>query len=185
MRTCLVLVTHNRVQYTQKCVEHVLADNKSNFELHIWDNASTDDTPRYLSSIRDRRLKSVVLSEKNVGQTTAMNRVWAQTDAELVSKLDNDCLVSPGWLCTLAAAHRDVKELGAVACWHYELADFNDRVAQSKTIELAGGHQIFQHPWVCGSGFVIKRETYLKMGPWPEGSPDISTTGYFLQMALR
>ena len=36
--------------------------------------------------------------------SSAMNRVRSKTKAELVGKLDNDCLVTPGWTRTLAWA---------------------------------------------------------------------------------
>lgn len=182
MSTCLVVITHNRLPYTQKCLESVLADDKSQFELYIWDNASTDGTQHYLRSVRDPRLKDVVLCEENLGQTVAMNRIWSRTHNEFVAKLDNDCLVSPGWLEVLTKAHRDVKEFGVLACWHFRPEDFDPRVAGHKIREV-GGHRIFQHPFVCGSGFVMKRKTFEKMGAWPEGSPDIGTTDYFLSIA--
>jgi glycosyltransferase involved in cell wall biosynthesis len=183
MNTCLVIVTHHRLAYTRKCVEHVLADTQSDFDLYFWDNASSDETPDYLKSLKDPRIKDVVLSKENAGQTIAMNRLWNASKAELVAKLDNDCLPEHGWLQTFAAAHRDIKNLGAVACWHYRKEDFYPEVAHYKIREI-NGHKIFQHPWVCGSGFVMKRETYLKRGPWPEGSPDIGTTDYFMDLAL-
>jgi glycosyltransferase involved in cell wall biosynthesis len=184
MKVCLVLVTHNRLNYTKKCVEHILADDQSEFDLHVWDNASSDETPEFLKSLKDTRIKQVVLSKTNDGPLVAMNRVWSTTNAKFVAKLDNDCLVSPGWLRKLTEAHCDWETLGAVACWHFRPEDFDETLAGHK-MQKSKGHIIFQHPWVCGSGFVMKRQTYLEMGPWQEGSPGIGTTGYFLRMALR
>ncbi len=185
MKTCLVLVTHNRLNYTVKCLERILNDVESEYDLHIWDNASSDNTPAYLRSLRDNRIKEIVLSEKNAGQTVAMNRIWSATCAEFVAKLDNDCLITPGWLKQLTEVHRDCDKLGAIACWHFRAEDFHVNAATRHKIRECNGHNIFQHPWVCGSGFVMKRRTYLEMGPWKEGSPDIGTTDYFLKMALR
>ena len=184
MNTCLVLVTHNRLSYTKKCIEYIFKDQISDFDLYIWDNASTDETPEYLMSLSDSRLVKVHLSKENLGQTVAMNQIWQESKAELLSKLDNDCLVTEGWLKTLGEAHRDIPNLGAIACWHYMADDFDERIAALKIKEI-NGHKIFRHPFVCGSGFVMKRETFVKMKPWPEGSPNIGTTGYFLNMALN
>lgn len=182
MSTCLVLVTHNRLDYTRKTLGSVLADDKSDFELYIWDNASSDETPDYLRSIKDPRIKDIVLHNENLGPTVAMNRLWNRSNSEFVAKLDNDCLVTPGWLEVLTKAHRDVPEFGALACWHFRLEDFDHKIADHK-IRQYGGHTVFQHPFVCGTGFVIKRSTYQKLGPWPEGSRDIGTTDYFLRIA--
>jgi len=183
MSIALVLPTHNRLEYTQKVIPRLLEDSKEDFDLYLWDNASTDETPHYLKEeVKDPRIVEVVLSKENVGQTGAMNYVWSKTKAELVGKIDNDCLVTPGWTRIFAQAHKDIPRLGAVACWHFFPDDFDYERAKHK-IQTFGGHQIFRHPWVGGTGFLLKRKTFLEIGSWDEG-PDVGTTHYFLKMAL-
>jgi len=186
MNIAIVVVTHNRLEYTKKTIARLLENPNEEFDLYLWDNASTDETPGYLKDfVKDPRLIEVVLSKENVGQTGAMNYVWGKTKAELVGKLDNDCLVTPGWTRIFAKAHKDIEKLGAVACWHYPLDEFDENAARKAgKIQSFGQHQIFRHPWVCGSGFIMKRRTYEEHGPWKVG-PDVGTTYYFLKMALR
>lgn len=183
MDVSIVLVTYNRLEYTLKCLSHLLND-EDDFDLYIWDNASTDGTQEYLKNkLKDPRVKDLFLSKENIGPTAAMNHFWNRSKTELVGKIDNDCLVTPGWIKKLAQAHADIDRLGAVACWHYRYDDFNEKAA-SKKIREFGIHKIFRHPYVCGSGFLMKKKVYEKMGPWPEGSVDIGTTQYFIKMAL-
>lgn len=182
MNIAVVVVTHNRFEYTRKCIECLLENSAEEFDLYLWDNASKDETPEYLNSIKDPRIVEIILSKDNVGQTGAMNYAWSKTKAELVGKLDNDCLVTPGWTHILAEAHKDIPELGVVACWHYFPEDFNYELAKRK-IHTFNNHQIFRHPWVGGTGFLLKRDTFLKMGQWNIG-PNVATTYYFLKMAL-
>ncbi len=183
MNIAIVVVTYNRLEYTKKTIARLLEDPAEEFDLYLWDNASTDETPEYLKdAIKDPRIVEVVLSKENVGQTGAMNYAWAKTKAELVGKLDNDCLVTPGWTRILAETHKDISNLGVVACWHYFPEDFDYEDAKHK-IQTFNGHQIFRHPWVGGTGFLLKRKTFLEMGPWREGST-VGTTYYFLKMAL-
>jgi len=181
----LVLPTHNRLEYTKKAVSRLLEDPDEDFDLYLWDNASTDETPEFLKEeVKDARVKEVILRKKNEGQTGAMNYVWAKTKAELVGKVDNDCLVTPGWTRILAEAHQDIEKLGAVACWHYRICDFDEQGAKKAgKIQRFAKHYILRHPWVCGSGFLMKRETFLRYGPW-EAGPDVGTTDYFIRMAL-
>jgi glycosyltransferase involved in cell wall biosynthesis len=184
MNITLVVPTHNRLHYTIKTLNRLLEDPKEEFELYLWDNASTDETPEYLKEIKDPRIREVILSKKNVGQTGAMNYCWGKSKAELVGKLDNDCLVTPGWTRILAEAHRDIERLGAIACWHFRKDDFDEQVARKAgKIQYFNGHFILRHPWVCGSGFIMKRSTYIKYGVWESG-PNVGTTSYFLRMAL-
>jgi glycosyltransferase involved in cell wall biosynthesis len=186
MNIAIVVVTHNRLEYTGKCIERLLENPTEEFDLYLWDNASKDETAEYLKDgIKDSRIKEVIISKENLGQTGAMNYAWSRTKAELIGKLDNDCLVTPGWTQILAKAHEDIENLGAVACWHYPLDEFDEEAARKAgKIQSFGCHQIFRHPWVCGSGFMMKRKTYEAQGPWKVGC-DIGTTYYFVKMAWR
>ncbi len=180
----LVFITYNRLEYTKLALASVLSDPTEEFSLTIWDNGSTDKTPEYLKSLKDPRIKEVVLRKENFGQAGAMNYVWSKTKAELIGKLDNDCLVTPGWTRVFARVHKDVENLGAIACWHYPLDEFDEKAARrAGKIQSFGNHQILRHPSVCGSGFIMKRRTFEKYGQWKAG-PDVGTTYYFKRMSL-
>ena len=174
----LLFITYNRLFYTKLALESILADKSEEFSLTIWDNASSDETPDYLTSIDDPRIKDIVLSKENVGQIEATNRIWSESKADLLGKLDNDCIVTPGWTKTLSQAHEDIPELGVIAMWHFFEDDFDYTRAEHKIQEF-NGHNIFRHPWTCGTGLLIKREVYQKLGPMPGPT----TNSYWLEMA--
>ncbi|HUW19293.1 MAG TPA: glycosyltransferase [Sedimentisphaerales bacterium] len=177
----LVFVTFNRLDYTKLALASVLADPAEQFSLTIWDNASTDGTVEYLrNEVNDQRVDDIVFSEKNMGHTAAINEVWGKSKADLLGKLDNDCLVTPGWTRTLAQAHYDIPNLGVIACWHFFPEDFDYEQARHK-IQTFGKHRIFRHPWTCGTGLLVKRRTFERFGPIQ--SRGRGTTQYWLQMA--
>lgn len=177
----LAFVTYQRFEYTKLALASVLADPAEEFSLTIWDNASTDETVQYLKNeVSDPRIADVVFSKENVGQIAAVNEIWGRSKADLLGKLDNDCIVTPGWTRTLAEAHSDVEQLGVVACWHYPLDDFDERAArEAGKIQTFGRHQIVRHPWTCGTGLLIKRSTYDTFGPLP----GTTTTAYWMRLA--
>jgi hypothetical protein len=121
----------------------------------------------------------VICSNENVGQTHAVNTIWKRSKADLLGKLDNDCLVTPGWSGILAKAHGDIPQLGVVACWHYFHDDFDEQRARHK-IHTIGGHRIFRHPWTCGTGLLVKRSTYQQFGP----IENKAMTQYWLNLGL-
>ncbi len=175
----LVFITYERLEYTKLALASVLADPTEEFSLTIWDNASTDGTVEYLKNeVSDPRIVEVVFSKENVGQTAAVNEIWGRSKADLLGKLDNDCIVTPGWTRTLAQAHRDIEPLGVVACWHFFPEDFDYERAKHK-IQAFGRHRIFRHPWTCGTGLLIKRRDFQHFGPIRERA----TTRYWLNMA--
>ncbi len=179
MKIHLVFITHNRLEYSRLALRSILADPTEEFALTIWDNGSTDGTVEFLTKeVSDPRIADLVLCRENRGQTTAVNESWAKLPADLLGKLDNDCIMTPGWTRTLAQAHADIPELGAVACWHFFTEDFDYARARHK-IQTFGRHQIFRHPWTCGTGLLFKRTDFERFGPI-EGR---ATTQYWLKMA--
>jgi len=176
----LAFITYNRLEYTRLALESILADPSEEFSLTIWDNASTDGTADYLrNEVADTRIAELVLSKENIGQTAAVNRIWSGSKADLLGKLDNDCIMTPGWTRALAQAHADIPQLGVVACWHFFADDFDYERARHK-IQTFGRHRIFRHPWTCGTGLLIKRRTFERFGPIQERA----TTQYWMKMAL-
>jgi len=166
-RIHLVMMTYNRLEYTLRSLPTLLADSDEEFALTLWDNGSTDGTVDFLKQIKDKRIVEVVFSEKNMGQTYVTNKIWSEANAELVGKVDNDCLVTPGWTRILAQAHADILQLGVVGCWHFFQEDFDYERAKHK-IQSFGKHMIFRHPWIDGSALLLKRNIYLEVGPCEE-----------------
>ena len=64
--------------------------------------------------------------------------------------------------------------------WHFMPEDFDYERAKHK-IQPFGRHQILRHPWTCGTGLLVKRATYLQLGPMRGDG----TTQYWLRMARK
>jgi GT2 family glycosyltransferase len=180
MKIHLAYLTYNRLEYTKKSLAALLADPTEEFALTIWDNGSSDGTQDFLKTINDRRIREIVYSPKNLGQTIVTNKLWSETDADLVGKVDNDCLVTPGWTRILTRAHQDIPKLGVVGCWHFFPIDFDYERAKHK-VQKFGDHQIFRHPWIDGSALLVKRELYMRLAPCQERE---YLTGFWLRLAL-
>lgn len=177
----LLLITYNRLHYTKLALESILADPTEAFRLTIWDNGSTDGTVEFLrKDVQDPRIADVVFCRENAGQVKAVNEVWGKSKADLVGKMDNDCIVTPGWTRKIVQAHQDVEAFGLVGCWRFPLDEFDERGARKAgKIQTFGAHQILRHPWVSGSTFLMKRETFDRVGPM-EGK---ATTIYAMRVA--
>lgn len=173
----LIFITYNRLIYTTKALTSLL-NCDDDFKLTIWDNNSNDGTVEFLRSVKDPRIAQIVFSKRNVGQITATNQVWSSSKCDLIGKVDNDCLLTPGWTKRFSLAHNDIEELGIIACWHFFQDDFEYERARHK-IQHLNGHYILRHPWTCGTGFLIKRKTYLRYGPIQSNK----TTSFWIKLA--
>ena len=50
------IITHNRVDLLRRCVLSVINQSYQNLEIIIIDDASNDDTKKYIKSINDTRI---------------------------------------------------------------------------------------------------------------------------------
>lgn len=114
-KIAVVVLTHNRVHLLRQCVENVLLrTSEATAEILIWDNASTDGTAAYLSSLDDPRI-SVVRSDENVGQN-GYARGFRQTTSPYLVELDDDVVDAPqGWDRTLRDAFERLPHIGFLA----------------------------------------------------------------------
>src|SRR5512147_2918301 len=95
----LVIPVYNQLHYTKQCVEAIQRHTTIPYELILVDNASSDGTHEYL-----RTLKATIISnEKNLGCAKAWNQGIRASGGTMVAILNNDIVVTPGWLERLVA----------------------------------------------------------------------------------
>jgi GT2 family glycosyltransferase/tetratricopeptide (TPR) repeat protein len=91
----------NEVEYTRQCLESVLRHTRPPYELVLVDNGSADDTPAYLEEVRTRpgpvRVE-VIRNASNVGFPAGCNQALARARGEYLVLLNNDTVVTAGWL---------------------------------------------------------------------------------------
>src|SRR5690606_28143542 len=147
----------------------------------IWHNGTDDATRAVVSSFRGHdRLGRVHLSQTNEKLRTPTNWFWQESDARYVGKVDDDCLVPPGWISTLREAHEAVAQLGVIGCSRLRPEDIVDDLVRRKLTTFDSGHTVMRNAWVAGSGYLMKRECIAKHGLLGEGE---SFTGYCVRIA--
>jgi len=114
----VVVVTYNVLECTRLCVESLLAHTAPRHELIFVDNGSTDGTPEYLQGLaHDHDHVRVILNPDNRGYAGGNNQGLAAAKGRHVVLLNNDTVVTAGWLERLLAAaesHPRAGLLGAV-----------------------------------------------------------------------
>src|ERR1051326_6004137 len=100
-----VIPTQTRRRFLPETVSSVLEQSYSDWELIIVDDASTDDTPAWLGSLHDPRIRATRHAEVR-GPTAARNTGLALARGELVLFLDDDDLLRPDALARMVEALR-------------------------------------------------------------------------------
>lgn len=114
-------VTWNRLGLTARNLPTLL-ENSSDFELHIADNHSHDDTREYLMSLKDVRIKSITLFSENRGPIYATNFILSKRNpAQFFITVDNDVNIHTGdWVKRFLEAFDAFDELGLLGAVSHE-----------------------------------------------------------------
>jgi GT2 family glycosyltransferase/tetratricopeptide (TPR) repeat protein/2-polyprenyl-3-methyl-5-hydroxy-6-metoxy-1,4-benzoquinol methylase len=102
--TSIIIATFNQLWATRQCIDSLLTRTDENIELIFVDNGSTDGTPDYLRSIPGAR---VILNSTNRGFAPAVNQGLQVATGQQLLLLNNDCIVTTGWLEGLLEALYD------------------------------------------------------------------------------
>ena len=129
-RVSIVVVAHNALDQTRRSLDALRASLPGSLQvdLHYVDNGSVDGTPEYLAAQPDVKL---IRNAHNVGAPLARNQALREVQGDYVVVMDNDVIVSPGWLERLIwHADADARS-GCVGC-------LADRAGQGAQIAYSG-----------------------------------------------
>ena len=154
----VLLVTHDRADYLARSLPRLLESLPASANLWIWRNGSHPGVGEVLEAhLGDPRIAEFHHSVENVALAEPTRWLWTRSQATLLGKVDDDCLMPDGWVETFVRAHEDVADLGVVAAWHFLPEDLLAEAEQYRVQRLAGGHALLRNCWVGGSGYLMKR----------------------------
>lgn len=164
-RADILMITYRSAGYLHLSLPRLLETLGEDDRVWLWHNGDDEATLAALRAYTtDPRVARFHHSRENVRLRQPTNWLWQESDADFVSKVDDDCLVSPGWLDTFASAHRDIPGLGVVGSWRHWPDEFRPELANRKIQSFPGGHQLMRNPWVQGSGYLLRRELAVGAG---------------------
>ena len=99
----IIILTYNNLDLTRQCLESIYAKTDTpDFEVIAVDNASTDETPQYLQEFAESHPSlRAILNEANEGFARGNNIGAAAAAGQYLVFLNNDVIVTKGWLAGL------------------------------------------------------------------------------------
>ena len=180
-RADILMITYRSAGYVHLSLPRLLDTLGPDDRVWLWHNGDDEATLEALRPYReDDRVARFHHSRENVRLREPTNWLWQNSEARFVSKVDDDCLVSPGWLDTFTAAHDDNPEFGVIGSARLPDEDFRGELAAAKIQEFRGGHSLLRNLWVQGSGYLMPRALVEANGPL---GPEESFTGYCIRLA--
>ncbi len=112
----IVVPCWNAADCTRQCLDALARWTAGDYEVIVVDNGSRDQTASVLRSARASfpAPLRVLRNERNRGFPKAINQGAAAARGEALVWLNNDAVVTPGWLERLLRCARGARSVGAV-----------------------------------------------------------------------
>lgn len=110
----IIVLTYNNLEINKICMKSILEKTAyPNYELIVVDNCSSDGTREYLSELEERIPEvKVILNEKNLGFAAGNNVGMKAADGDYIVLLNNDTVVTRGWLTAMEKHFENDRSLG-------------------------------------------------------------------------
>lgn len=163
MDISIVIPVFNHLNFTKICLESLRQAVPEDIRIVVIDNGSTDGTAEYLATLR---WISVIRNSDNLGCAAAWNQGVRTTESEWVVILNNDVIVSIGWLEGLISFAEEegfdvVSPAIREGVYNYDIAQYSsDFVKQMARVSRFGV--------AVGACFMVRRRVFNQIGLFDE-----------------
>jgi glycosyltransferase involved in cell wall biosynthesis len=163
-----VICTRNRGDKIGTAIESVLANDYPSFDLTVIDQSTNDATRRVLEPIAaaDPRLRYVHVDEAGLSRAYN-NGIW-RTDGEILAFTDDDCIVGPDWLSTIAQAFRCEPDGELLYGQVIAAGETSDDVAKTPALEIPTPQRLSRKDgfkvFGMGANFAARRSLFRSIG---------------------
>lgn len=180
----ILVTTYNRVELLKKTLNSLDENTRGIlYRLFIADDSSSDGTPEYLASIKNKHLMKVVLSKHRFGVVYQFNSLWwlsryydsfhesypymcyLQDDLEIIEK---------DWLLKLLSAYEDLKE-------RYQIGFFSGYDCVEHPVRKIVSHDgvdVLLKDSQGAPNLIGKKSFWESIGMPPQNNPDGSRRGF-------
>ena len=97
---------HNGEKYLERCIKSIISQEYKNFEIIVWDNASTDNSKKIIEKFKERKIRYFRHPIKE-NLYKARNRAIEKSSGQLIAFLDSDDWWEENYLSSREKYFRD------------------------------------------------------------------------------
>lgn len=172
MKLSIVIPTYNQAAYLDETLHSVLDQGYPDVEVIVYDGGSTDSTVEVLKRHGDRL--AFWCSEKDRGQTDAINKGLRRVTGDAWSYLNSDDLLAPGSLARIAEAFADpqVQWVGGTSTMFDENGErgrIEPQPAKRKRDFLTPWNRSAKYLFPCSNVCFMRRSVLEQLGTFDDG----------------
>lgn len=173
MKCDIIIPVWNQLIFTRDCIDSIRRNTVGGYRLIIVDNASGDETRGYLEGLEasgELPLK-LIRNNENLGFVKAVNQGILASDAPFVCLLNNDTIVTKGWLGEMVAVAEASADIGIV---NPSSNNLGQKPSDGEPVDLYAekirqySGQFAELGAAIGFCMLIKREVINKIGLFDE-----------------
>lgn len=192
--TSIILVTRNQLAFTKQCLESIRKHTEpGSYELIMIDNGSDDGTIEWASAQQDVQF---VVNGYNAGFPKGCNQGMERAVGSYLLLLNNDTVVTPGWLSGLKRCLLSSDKIGAVGPVTNSASYWSEIAGNYTTMEELDSFSVSVREtageWeerikLVGFCMLIRREAYEAVGDLDErfGVGNFEDDDYSLRLKLK
>lgn len=158
----IVMPTRNHAQFIRAAIDSVLQQDYPNIELLVRDGLSTDGTLDILRSYGER---ISWVSEKDAGQTDAINKGMLTAKGEILAYLNSDDILLPGAVSAVVA-YLNAKRECDIVYGDAQYIDANGAVIGRYATARFSMARLMRDNCICQPATFWRRRIYERVGPF-------------------
>lgn len=156
----VVTPSYNQGRFIEQTIESVLSQDYSPVEYLVMDGGSTDETPDILKQYGNR---FYWVSEKDKGQSNAINKGWSRARGEILAYLNSDDIYIPGAISKAATFLQGHPEFGLVYGEGYHIRE-DGKVIERYPTEPFSRQRLVETCYICQPTVFIRKGVLQETG---------------------
>jgi glycosyltransferase involved in cell wall biosynthesis len=184
----VIILTYNKAHFISESIKSVFAQNYTNLEIIVIDDASTDNTKEFLALFLNNNQIRFVQNKKNIGISKSRNYGIFLAKGKFVAMLDGDDVWLDSDKLTKQVEYLDENpECGAVGTWVVQIDEHGGsvkKIAYEERDESLRKSILYRNS-IAHSGVLFRKDVAQSVGGYDESLATMEDHDLWLRIGVR